>query len=73
MLTSSTDVLLTGFKHPHLGTIDAVGGVHSIGYAAYKAPARGHGDAIQLAFCLAHARRKLVEVCKTMSRCSLTN
>src|SRR5260370_13288662 len=27
------------------------------GYAAYKALARGHGGAIQLAFCLAHARR----------------
>jgi transposase len=32
------------------------------GYAAYKALARGHGGAIQLAFCLAHARRKFVEV-----------
>jgi hypothetical protein len=28
------------------------------GYAAYKALARGHGGAILLAFCLAHARRK---------------
>ncbi len=36
------------------------------GYAAYKALARGHGGAIQLAFCLAHARRKFVEVYKTM-------
>jgi transposase len=36
------------------------------GYAAYKALARGQGGAIQLAFCLAHARRKLVEVYKTM-------
>ncbi|MEY9590589.1 transposase [Bradyrhizobium yuanmingense] len=35
------------------------------GYAAYKALARGHGGAIQLAFCLAHARRKFVEVFKT--------
>ncbi|MGY4291819.1 hypothetical protein ACVWXO_011085 [Bradyrhizobium sp. LM2.7] len=35
------------------------------GYAAYKALARGHGSAIQLAFCLAHARRKFVEVYKT--------
>jgi hypothetical protein len=35
------------------------------GYAAYKALARGHGGAIQLAFCLAHARRKFVEVYKT--------
>lgn len=35
MLTSSTDVLLTGFQHSHFGTIDAVGGVHSIGYNAY--------------------------------------
>jgi hypothetical protein len=32
------------------------------GYAAYKALARGHGGAIQLAFCLAHARRKFVDV-----------
>jgi hypothetical protein len=31
-------------------------------YAAYKALARGHGGTIQLAFCLAHARRKFVEV-----------
>ncbi|MCP1838626.1 transposase [Bradyrhizobium sp. USDA 4538] len=35
------------------------------GYAAYKALARDHGGAIQLAFCLAHARRKFVEVYKT--------
>ena len=35
------------------------------GYAAYKALARGHGSAIQLAFCLAHARCKFVEVYKT--------
>ncbi|MHC2564626.1 hypothetical protein ACVIVD_006661 [Bradyrhizobium liaoningense] len=35
------------------------------GYAAYKALARHHGGAIQLAFCLAHARRKFVEVYKT--------
>ena len=34
------------------------------GYAAYKALARGHGDAIKLAFCLAHARRKFVDVYK---------
>ena len=37
------------------------------GYAAYKALARGHGGTIQLAFCLAHARRKFVEVYKTTS------
>jgi transposase len=36
------------------------------GYAAYKALARGHGGAIRLAFCLAHARRKFVEAYKTM-------
>jgi transposase len=36
------------------------------GYAAYKALARGHCGAIQLAFCLAHARRKFVDVYKTM-------
>src|SRR5260370_9443073 len=35
------------------------------GYAAYKALARGQGGAIRLAFCLAHARRKFVEVYKT--------
>ncbi|TAI60230.1 IS66 family transposase, partial [Bradyrhizobium sp. Leo170] len=35
------------------------------GYAAYKALACDHGGAIQLAFCLAHARRKFVEVFKT--------
>jgi transposase len=35
------------------------------GYAAYKALARGHGGAIRLAFCLAHARRKFVEVYKS--------
>jgi transposase len=37
------------------------------GYAAYKALARGHVGTIQLAFCLAHARRKFVEVYKTTS------
>jgi transposase len=36
------------------------------GYAAYKALARGHGGAIQLAFYLTHAPRKFVEVYKTM-------
>ncbi|WP_456761280.1 IS66 family transposase [Bradyrhizobium sp. USDA 4011] len=41
------------------------GGVHSIGYAAFNALARDHGGAIQLAFCLVHARRKFVEVFKT--------
>jgi hypothetical protein len=35
------------------------------GYAAYKALARDHGGAIHLAFCLAHARRKFVDVYKT--------
>ena len=35
------------------------------GYAAYKALARDHVGAIRLAFCLAHARRKFVEVYKT--------
>jgi transposase len=35
------------------------------GYGAYKALARGHGGAIQLAFCLAHARRKFVKVYKS--------
>jgi hypothetical protein len=35
------------------------------GYAAYKALARDHGGTIWLAFCLAHARRKFVEVYKT--------
>jgi hypothetical protein len=35
------------------------------GYAAYKALARSPGGAIRLAFCLAHARRKFVEVYKS--------
>jgi transposase len=35
------------------------------GYGAYKALARDHGGAIQLAFCLAHARRKFVKVYKS--------
>jgi hypothetical protein len=35
------------------------------GYAAYKALAHGHGNAIQLAFCLAHAQGKFVDVYKT--------
>ena len=35
------------------------------GYAAYKALARDHAGAIRLAFCLAHARRKFVEVYKS--------
>jgi transposase len=34
------------------------------GYAAYKALARNHGGSIQLAFCLAHARRRFVKVYK---------
>jgi transposase len=38
------------------------------GYPARKALARGHGGTIQLAFCLACARRKFVDVYKaTMS------
>lgn len=36
------------------------------GYAAYKALARNHGGEIRLAFCLAHARRKFVEVYKSI-------
>src|SRR4029077_7936404 len=36
------------------------------GYAAYKALARGHGGAVQLAFCPAHARGRFVEVYKTI-------
>jgi len=35
------------------------------GYAAYQALARDHGGSIQLAFCLAHARRKFVKVYKS--------
>jgi transposase len=35
------------------------------GYAAYKALARDHGGAIQLAFCLAHSRRRFVKVYKS--------
>jgi transposase len=35
------------------------------GYAAYKALARGQGGMIQLAFCLAHARRGFVDVYKS--------
>jgi transposase len=35
------------------------------GYPAYKALARDHGGEIQLAFCLAHARRKFVDVYKS--------
>ena len=35
------------------------------GYAAYKALARDHDGAIRLAFCLAHARRKFVQVYKS--------
>jgi transposase len=31
------------------------------GYAAYKALARDRGGSIQLAFCLAHARRGFVK------------
>lgn len=34
------------------------------GYAAYKTLARSRGGGIQLAFCLAHARRRFVEVYK---------
>jgi transposase len=35
------------------------------GYSAYQALARDHGGSIQLAFCLAHARRKFVKVYKS--------
>ena len=35
------------------------------GYPAYQALARDHGGSIQLAFCLAHARRKFVKVYKS--------
>jgi transposase len=35
------------------------------GYAAYKALARDHGGSIQLAFCLALARRRFVKVYKS--------
>lgn len=49
------------------GQLSGFSGILQVdGYAAYKALARGHGGAIQLAFCLAHARRKFVEVYKTM-------
>ena len=48
------------------GQLSGFSGILQVdGYAAYKALARGHGGAIQLAFCLAHARRKFVEVYKT--------
>ena len=47
-------------------TIDGFCGILQVdGYAAYKARARGHGGAIQLAFCLVHARRRFVDVYKT--------
>jgi len=36
------------------------------GYPAYKELARDQGGAIQLAFCLAHARRKFVEVYQSL-------
>ena len=35
------------------------------GYPAYQALARDHGGSIQLAFCLAHSRRKFVKVYKS--------
>src|ERR1700726_3373986 len=48
-----------------VGQLTGFSGILQVdGYAAYKALARGHGGAIQLAFCLAHARRKFVEVYK---------
>jgi transposase len=48
------------------GQLTGFSGIPQVdGYAAYNALARGHGDAIQLAFCLAHARHKFVEVYKT--------
>lgn len=44
------------------------GGVHSTGYTAYKALARhrskSNSSPLRLAFCLAHARRKFVDVVK---------
>ena len=48
------------------GQLTGFSGILQVGsYAAYKALARGQGGAIRLAFCLAHARRKFVEVHKT--------
>ncbi|WP_371933172.1 transposase [Bradyrhizobium sp. CCGUVB23] len=38
------------------------GGVHSIGYAAYKGLIKNGGHLVQLAFCFAHARRKFWDV-----------
>jgi transposase len=45
--------------------VDFSGILQVDGYAAYKALARRHDGAIRLAFCLAHARRKFVDVYKT--------
>src|SRR5207245_6188489 len=45
--------------------VDVSGILQVDGYAAYKALARRHDGAIRLAFCLAHARRKFVDVYKT--------
>lgn len=52
--------------HEIAGQLSGFSGILQVdGYAAYKALARDRGAAIQLAFCLAHARRKFVEVYKT--------
>src|SRR5690606_40019233 len=65
MLISFMDVLLAGPKYTLiLAHLMPSGGVHSTGYAGYNrliTPGRV-GPGIQLAYCWAHARRKLVEI-----------
>ena len=53
-------------SHEIVGQLAGFAGILQVdGYSAYKSLARRGRGAIRLAFCLAHARRKFVEVYKT--------
>src|SRR5690606_10107039 len=65
MLISFMDVLLAGPKYTLiLAHLMPSGGVHSTGYAAYNRMGkdRGANDAMTLAGCWAHARRKFFDL-----------
>ncbi|WP_438746058.1 IS66 family transposase [Bradyrhizobium sp. U531] len=62
----------TGAAREVAGQLTGFSGILQLdGHAAYTALARVHGGAIQLAFCLAHSRRKLSRSTRRRSRQSL--
>ncbi len=66
----NTHVLLAGSKHTRiLAQLMPSGGVHSTGYAGYNRliGLDRIGPDIRLAYCRAHARRKLVEITRNGS------